>query len=492
MKRPDDSTVIVIGGGPCGAIAARQLLRAGCRVTMLDAGRRAPRGIVVRVADRTVLRWVERRPLSTDRHVGATDPTTEWYSSHSFGGLTNYWTGAVPRFAPEDFTEGARLDERYRWPIGYDDLVPFYEAAEDLMDITAGAPILGVPSGVRAATWPLPDDWAAVASAAARQHAGLGAMPLVKGRPWMLALRPNEFTSYHGIVRRLRRDPSFTLVPGARVLHLDYSESTGAVVSATVADARTGERTTWRGRAFFVAAGSLDSTEILLRSVSATFPDGLGNAHDVLGRYLHDHPREWWPAHLGRAMTALAHPLYLSRAPYESSPPLLAAGLTVGLRSSRDRLRTFTRSGTEHVGVQVFGTMVPSPEARVTVVGEPTEVARGSTLAIDLRYDEPARRNIEAARQRFGEVLAAAGLPVEIGPFHELRPGSSVHYGGTARMHDDPQFGVVDGWNRVHGVENVVVGDASCFTTGAEKNPTLTAMAIAARAARQLAESVAR
>ena len=74
-------------------------------------------------------------------------PGVEWYSSHSLGGLSNYWTAAVPRFAPEDFTDGARLDERYRWPVTYDELVPFYERAEQALMVTAGDPILGVPSG---------------------------------------------------------------------------------------------------------------------------------------------------------------------------------------------------------------------------------------------------------------------------------------------------------------------------------------------------------
>ena len=96
-----------------------------------------------------------------------------------------------------------------------------------------------------------------------------------------------------------------------------------------------------------------------------------------------------------------------------------------------------------------------------------------------------------AAPGRLGEVFASAGIGLEVpGPFHELRPGSSVHYGGSVRMHDKPEFGVLDRWNRMHEVPNVVVADSSCFTTGPEKNPTLTAMAIAIRAADHLADSL--
>jgi choline dehydrogenase-like flavoprotein len=68
-----------------------------------------------------------------------------------------------------------------------------------------------------------------------------------------------------------------------------------------------------------------------------------------------------------------------------------------------------------------------------------------------------------------------------------LVPGTAKHYGGAARMHASPRFGVTDGFNRLHDIPNVLVVDASCFTTGAEKNPTLTVMALAARSAERLA-----
>jgi choline dehydrogenase-like flavoprotein len=78
--------------------------------------------------------------------------------------------------------------------------------------------------------------------------------------------------------------------------------------------------------------------------------------------------------------------------------------------------------------------------------------------------------------------------PREIDP--TLFPGTIAHYGGTARMHAKPEYGVTDGWNRVYGAPNVLVCDAACFTTAAEKNPTLTVMAIAARAAARLARDL--
>jgi choline dehydrogenase-like flavoprotein len=71
-----------------------------------------------------------------------------------------------------------------------------------------------------------------------------------------------------------------------------------------------------------------------------------------------------------------------------------------------------------------------------------------------------------------------------------LVPGTAKHYGGAARMHASPKFGVTDKFNRLHEIPNVMVVDASCFTTGAEKNPTLTVMALAARSADRLARDL--
>ena len=146
-------------------------------------------------------------------------------------------------------------------------------------------------------------------AAAADKGHGLAPMPLAKGTPWMIAARGNEFTSYHCVVRPLRRSPLFRLEPASRVLSLRHSASSGAVEAAVVAGP-DGTREV-RGRAFVVAAGALDTTEILLRSTSADFPDGLGNGSGLLGTYLHDHPRVWWPVALvttdARALTPALH-----------------------------------------------------------------------------------------------------------------------------------------------------------------------------------------
>jgi len=313
---------------------------------------------------------------------------------------------------------------------------------------------------------------------------------MAKGRPWMAALRPATFTSYHCLIKPALADPHFRLITEATAVRIETSRDHASV---QYLDARARQRRTVHGRAVIVAAGALDSTKLLLQSRSPDFPTGLGNTSGLVGHYLHDHPRQWWPARLDHPMPVLSHPLYIARTPVGRDSPLMASSLTVGMVGTATRIKGWYGGKSDFVGVQVFGTMVPSEDSTVRVVDrDPADDNASGPLEVCLRYDSRVLDNMSRARDRFVEVFRDGGVRAHpVGPFHDIRPGFSFHYGGTVRMHADPVLGVVDAWNRVHDAPNVIVCDASCFTTGPEKNPTLTAMAIAARAARHLATDLA-
>jgi choline dehydrogenase-like flavoprotein len=442
----------------------------------------------VRLAGNTMVRVARWNTVEFDRHAILDDPNTAWLSTLRLGGLSNNWTGAVPRFAPQDFTDGSRIDERFDWPIRYDDLVPYYESIERLIGVTCGDDFANIPANVRRHTYRPPADWRSLATAARARGYHLGPIPLAKGRPTSVLLRGTEFNSFHTIVKPLQSSARFQLIGGAHVTGLHWNSSAGRVDSVQYVDRATGQAVTLPCRAVVVAAGALVSARLLMQSTSADFPTGLGNTSGVLGSYLHDHPRVWFPLELSRPFRAPSHLMYLSRDDYRDDRPLSGASASIGLESPRDRLRTYVGGRVSQLGVQIFGTMIPSEDCFLRLTDQPLDHLPERKLGISMRYDAHARRTLDDAVVRVVELFATAGVVASVvEPLHELMPGTSVHYGGAVRMHRSPQFGVLDGWNRMHDVPNVAVTDASSFTTGPEKNPTLTAMAISARAADGLA-----
>jgi choline dehydrogenase-like flavoprotein len=239
-----------------------------------------------------------------------------------------------------------------------------------------------------------------------------------------------------------------------------------------------------------VAAGAVNSAELLLRSACPEFPEGLGNAHGVLGRYLHDHPLAKLVVDLNTPVSI--HPAcYITRPDLARSPALYAAA---GMQWSGAAI--YARSVLERkpgrlpwIGFSIFGTMLPSPDNWVAL-GRPQ--THGSSLELHIRHEPKALEVLEQTRDDILKLLEDAGMEPSARVFDVEAVGNSNHYGGTCRMHASPRYGVLDAMNRVHGVRNLVVADSAAFTTGPEKNPVLTAMALSARASNRLAEELKR
>ena len=487
----DDRQVVVIGSGPAGAAAARELVQRAIPVTMLEAGVDLPHGMLLRWGGQNFFRRVPTLGEEAG-HLVSGDPRTLCYVKLAPGGLSNNWTGAVPRFAPEDFTEGERLDERYRWPIDYSDLIPYYEKIEQSLQITADPrDVPQLPGGYVSYKNRLPSDWLDVERAANKHGQGFTTYPLADGPPNMLVGRGTAFNSYTGIVRPLLEEANFRLLTGAQAVQLEWSNTKHRIDAVIYHNHDSGRMERIEADAVVVACGPLGSAKLLHNSTCEAFPHGLGNSHGVLGRYLHDHPREWWSFTVDRPRSFLAPSAYLTRLPYSASEPLMATSWTLGTASVQDRIRSrFGLKGTA-VGVQLLGTMIP----REACVARPSSTKKDEfgypALDVSICYNDAEVENVVRSRQHLLSLLEEAGSRACIGEIvPTLFPGTSAHYGGTARMHQKPEFGVLDGWNRVHDASNILVCDASCFTTACEKNPTLTLMAIAARAAARLANDL--
>ncbi len=494
VREPGDTRVVVIGSGPPGAAAAHFLCRAGAEVLLLEAGSaHAARGLTVRVAGFTVLRY--GRTLRVRQGAMATaDPDTKLYEELAPGGLTNHWSGAVPRFSEDDFADAARAGDAYKWPIGYSDLAPWYNQVEPLLHIAGpGEGSSELPSGRVSHARKLGADWARIGLEASREGRALSTIPYAYGAETTATFSGTVFNSFVRIVKPELRAGRLKTHFDARVLRLEWSPRSRRVEAVVFRDTRTGTENRVPCRAVVLAAGAIGTSEILLASSSADFPQGLGNEHGVLGHYLHDHPIAKIIVDLGRPIS-LHPPAYLTRPALDRAPPLYAAACAQwgGTMAVATSIWSGKPGRTSSLGFNFFGTMAPSPDNWVAL--GPTNGHNGTngvgSLDLHIRYPPEALTCLQKARDDLLDILGRAGLEPRVRAWKVEPVGASNHYGGTCRMHESPTFGMLNGWSRLHAVPNVAVVDSSGFTTGPEKNPVLSAMALAARASHHLAEEL--
>jgi choline dehydrogenase-like flavoprotein len=488
----DERRVVIIGTGPAGAAAAWALHREGIPFTVLEAGGKDSfKGLTVRAPGLTVFR--KRRELVASDNPGATNgDCPKWYDDISAGGLSNHWTCAVPRYSRDDFDEGARLDEKYRWPVTYADLAPHYPEMERLLHVAGpGVDLPVLPAGNVSHAWRLGSDWQRIIEAGQARGHSVTTLSLAYGASWTVTPSGTPFNSYVRIFRLIPPSPSSQIIFDAFATRLEWSKEKRKVTRVFYRDKTTGEERSLGAGAFVVAAGTLNSTRLLLDSTSDAFPEGLGNTEGVLGRYLHDHP-------LGKIAVELAHPVsihppaYVTRAPYDAVPPLRGVSC-VFWSGTPTRLKSLARATPDRsieVGFTMFGTMRPSADDRVEVSREHRDANGASQMRLRIRFDDDTKKMLDGARDRLLEILDGAGYRPRTTLWLHEPPGNSVHFGGSVRMHRSPKLGMLDEWNRLHAASNVLVVDASCFTTGPEKNPTLTAMALAARSCQKLARDL--
>lgn len=489
----DENRVVVIGSGPPGATAALFLARAGLEVLVLEAGLpEGASGLTLRLGGVTVAkRRTQLREREGVRKTG--DANAQLFEELAPGGLSNHWSCAVPRFAVEDFEDGVRAGREQTWPINYEDLAPWYSRVEPLLHIAGGT--LGseqLPAGAVRKARALSPEWQTVGELARQLGRTVAPMPYAYGGDTTLARGGTPFNAFMRLLKPELGRRNLAVRYGARVAGLEWSAQSRRVSAVTYRDKLSGSEERVPCRAVVVAGGALNTPQILLQSKSADFPHGLGNTHDVLGRYLHDHPVGKLVVELNRPVSV--HPAaYITRLELSRSrlPLYAAAGMQWG--SSSDLAKSVMRGHPgrlQTIGFSVFGTMAPSKNDYVALDTNYRGPDGAYGLELNMTHPAEARATLDLARDEILQLLRRAGWEPREKVWKIENPGSANHYAGSCRMHESPEHGMLDAWSRLHHVRNVVVADSSVFTTGPEKNPVLTSMTLAARASDRLAAEI--
>ena len=299
---------------------------------------------------------------------------------------------------------------------------------------------------------------------------------------------------------------NMTLRPHSIVHELMYDKDTKRATGVRIIDAETNETKEFFAKIIFVNASALGTTQVLLNSTSDRFPNGFGNDSGVLGKYLMDHHFQagaWgeYPGfndkyYSGRRPNGIYVPRFRNLDKKTKQKDFIRGYGYQGGASRQNWRRSVKEMsfggelkdalmypGGWSMGLGGFGEALPYEKNTVTLNRELTDKWGLPTLTIDCEFGQNELNMREDMKIQGAEMLEAAGFKNITTYDRGMNPGLAIHEMGTARMGRDPKTSVLNEWNQVHSAINVFVTDGACMTSNANQNPSLTYMALTARAA---------
>ncbi len=447
----------------------------------------------------------------------------EWIRGYHVGGKSLMWARQCYRWAPDDFESNAKDGHGVDWPIRYDDIAPWYSYVERFAGINGskeGLPQL--PDGEflpaiqlnamdkhlkKSIAQKYPDRILIPGRSAnvTQRHNGRGPCQYRnlchRGCPFSAA-----FASQATTLAAAAETGKMTLRPDSIVHSIIFDEKKGKATGVRVIDAVTKKMTEYYAKVIFLNAGTLNSTLVLLNSNDTSrFSAGLGNENDILGRYLMDHN------YRGRGYASYDG---LQDMYYKGRPPVgfvIPKFRNFGNDKRSDFVRSYalsggsgrddwgrgmyktgfgadfktamTKPGPWGVGINCMAETLPHADNRVTLNTNIRDPWGMPTIDIDCGWGPNEEAMLKDILVTTAEVLEAAGCKNIHTYDSQEPPGRGIHEMGTARMGKDPKTSMLNKWNQLHNVPNVFVTDGACMASSAWQNPSVTYMALTARAA---------
>ncbi|MCC7043985.1 MAG: GMC family oxidoreductase [Acidobacteria bacterium] len=447
----------------------------------------------------------------------------DWMRGYHVGGRSLLWGRQSYRFSELDFEANARDGVAVDWPIRYNDLAPWYDYVERFAGI----------SGSREGLPQLPDGQFLPPMAMNcleeqvrdRIAASFGGRKMIIGRVANLTQPHNGrggcqyrnrcirgcpygayFSSNAATLPAAYATGRLTLRPFSIVTEVLYDNTTGRARGVRIVDAETNQTTEYFARVIFLCASAIASTYILLNSRSDRFPNGLGNDSGELGHNLMDHhfkvgangvsddfgdryykgqrPNGIYIPRFRNIDEQLRQKDYIRGFGYQGSASRenWARGIAELSYFGADLKADLIAPGPWRFGIGSWGECLPYHENRMFLNQDVRDKWGLPTVTFDAGWKENELNMRKDMMNSAAEMLEAAGLR-NVTPYDDgSAPGLCIHEMGTARMGRDPKTSVLNAWNQVHGAPNVFVTDGACMTSNSCVNPSLTYMALTARA----------
>jgi len=445
-----------------------------------------------------------------------------WLRGRQVGGRSIMWGRQVYRWSDLDFEANLKDGIAVDWPIRYADIAPWYDHVERFIGISGeklGLPQL--PDGQFLKPMALNCGEEVVRDALAKHWPGERVLTI--GRCAILTEDHNGrsachycgycergcvtlsyFNSINATLPVARQTGKLTLRPFSVVHSLMYDKKRNRVSGVRVIDGETKHAIEFRARVIFLCASTLESARILLNSATPDFPNGLANSSGELGHNVMDHimgggangkitaPADKKP--VGRRPNGIYVPRFRNLAGGPKSTFLRGYGYQGGAGREgwgrgadlpgfgADWKKALRDPGDWSFGLYGFGECLPNHNNYVEIDKTKNDAWGIPVLKIHCTYGDNEWALMKDASIAAAEMLAAAGAR-EITPYIDHNPpGKAIHEMGTARMGRDPKTSVLNARNQAHDIPNLFVTDGACMASTANQNPSITYMALTARA----------
>jgi choline dehydrogenase-like flavoprotein len=454
-----------------------------------------------------------------------------WIRGYHLGGRSIMWGRQSYRLSEMDFEANAKDGHGSDWPIRYADQAPWYDHIERFIGLAGSKEGLAqLPDGEFLPPFGLNDAEVQFKQAVETSFPGRRVIPgrvanLSKAQPHHEELGRNtcqnrsfcergcSYGAYHSSLSSslpaAERTGNLTIITDAIVHSIIYDPKTKRATGVRVIDANTKEGQTYEAKVIFGCASAIATSQILLNSKSESQPNGLANSSDMVGRHLMDHvyalsvmgllPKGPNTYYHGRRPTGLYIPRY--RNVSEPGDFLRGYGFQGGVSRMGWRsgalgrpgvgaeLKTRTRKlGPWMIFVSGFGEMLPNPNNRVTLHPTRTDKWGVPIVHIDCGLGDNEKKMAGQIIEDGTAMVKSAGGRVMMTRGTPGTPGLGIHEMGTACMGKDPTRSVLNKYNQAHDVANLFITDGSAMASSGCQNPSLTYMALSARAAHHAAE----